>query len=118
MSDPGKIRIQMINKQETTKKFQRKKENFVCQNCGKEVSGDGYTNHCPFCLWSKHVDDHPGDRKNLCKGMMEPVEAYFKKGQWHLVHVCQKCGQRKTNRINERDDRAMLEEIIKNQIFY
>jgi rubrerythrin len=118
MSDSKKARIQMINKKETTKKFQRKREDFVCQNCGKEVSGDGYTNHCPFCLWSKHVDDYPGDRKNPCEGMMEPAEAYLKNGQWYLVHICQKCGLRKINRTSKRDDQAILEEIIKNQIFY
>ena len=40
-------------------KFKRKKENFVCENCGAEVKGDGFTNHCPKCLYSKHVDIFP-----------------------------------------------------------
>ena len=26
------------------------------------MKGNGYTNHCPKCLWSKHVDINPGDR--------------------------------------------------------
>ena len=52
------------------KKFIKVKEDFVCEHCGAEVKGDGYTNHCPKCLWSKHVDVHPGDRAAECGGMM------------------------------------------------
>ena len=29
-----------------TKKFQRNKEDFICEKCGLEVEGNGYTNHC------------------------------------------------------------------------
>ena len=53
--------------------FIRKIENFTCNNCGTFVVGDGYTNHCPNCLFSKHVDTSPGDRKSSCKGLMEPI---------------------------------------------
>ena len=56
------------------KQFNRKKENFVCENCGEKVEGNGYTNHCPNCLWSKHVDINPGDRQEECKGLMVPVD--------------------------------------------
>ena len=40
-------------------------EAFVCENCGKEVKKLGYScrNHCPECLYSKHVDKNPGDRE-------------------------------------------------------
>ncbi|MFA6992594.1 MAG: RNHCP domain-containing protein, partial [Candidatus Gracilibacteria bacterium] len=38
------------------KRFSRTIEDFVCEKCGAKVKGDGYTNHCPKCLWSKHVD--------------------------------------------------------------
>ncbi|HYC79501.1 MAG TPA: RNHCP domain-containing protein, partial [Candidatus Binatia bacterium] len=55
------------------KLFQRTPENFVCENCGTKVSGNGYTNHCPNCLYSKHVDNNPGDRLNKCHGLMEPI---------------------------------------------
>lgn len=50
------------------KKFQRQIEDFVCEKCGKEVKGDGYTDHCPRCLRSKHVDVNPGDRRSKCNG--------------------------------------------------
>jgi hypothetical protein len=53
--------------------FKKTKEDFVCEHCGKPVVGNGYTNHCPECLWSKHVDVNPGDRAATCLGLMEPV---------------------------------------------
>ena len=39
---------------------------------GKKVEPLGYTsrNHCPFCLWSLHVDENPGDRACECGGEM------------------------------------------------
>ncbi len=76
------------------KKFQKRKEDFVCENCGEKVKGSGYTNHCPKCLWSKHVDIFPGDRLEDCGGMMEPVDVESKKGsRFVLVHKCVKCGE-------------------------
>ena len=49
--------------------FIRKTEDFICEHCGREVRGNGYTNHCPYCLWSKHVDINPGDRAAGCGGL-------------------------------------------------
>ncbi len=59
---------------------------FKCLNCGKIVSdsrfmGTENRNHCPFCLWSKHVDIKPGDRAQLCHGLMKPVGLTFKKSK-------------------------------------
>lgn len=87
-----------------TKKFQRKIEDFVCENCGAEVEGSGYTNHCPVCLWSKHVDINPGDRQSGCGGMMEPTEIDQKKGEYVILHKCTKCGHEKRNKTVEKDD--------------
>lgn len=44
-----------------TKKFTKIDEEFICENCGKQVEKLGYTcrNHCPSCLYSKHVDVNP-----------------------------------------------------------
>ncbi|MEK7066560.1 MAG: RNHCP domain-containing protein [Patescibacteria group bacterium] len=86
------------------KKFQRKIEDFVCENCGCEVKGDGYTNHCPKCLWSKHVDVNPGDREEKCQGMMTPISSFLKSGENIIAHRCVKCGFERSNRINEKDD--------------
>lgn len=97
----------MINK--TTKKFQRRKEDFVCEHCGAKVEGSGYTNHCPVCLWSKHVDIHPGDRAAQCGGMMWPERIEIEKGEHIILHRCEKCGHKKRNKAAKNDDfNAML----------
>lgn len=86
------------------KKFQRKTENFVCEKCGFGVKGDGYTNHCPKCLWGKHVDVNPGDRGERCEGMMKPTGTFLKKGENNVVHRCVKCGFERNNKVDESDD--------------
>ncbi|MBI4363387.1 MAG: RNHCP domain-containing protein [Candidatus Doudnabacteria bacterium] len=86
------------------KKFTRTIEDFVCENCGFNVSGNGYTNHCPKCLYSKHVDVNPGDRQNLCKGLMKPVRIESKSQQFFVVQKCVKCKSEKRNRLGQLDD--------------
>lgn len=95
----------------TSKNFQRKKEDFVCENCGFLVKGSGYTNHCPKCLWSKHVDINPGDRASDCQGLMEPVEIEFKEGKYNIIHQCIKCGFQKKNKTQTDDDFEMILKI-------
>ena len=85
------------------KKFQRRIENFTCGNCGFSVQGDGYTNHCPECLWSQHVDVNPGDRAEHCRGLMEPVGFTIKRGDYILAHRCTKCGTIKNNKATKND---------------
>jgi len=85
------------------KKFQRKVEDFTCEHCSAEVSGNGYTNHCPKCLWSKHVDINPGDRAETCGGLMEPVGATMGGGQYNIVQACTKCDFERKNKFNEED---------------
>jgi RNHCP domain len=87
-----------------TKKFQRNKEDFTCENCGTQVQGSGYTNHCPECLWSKHVDINPGDRQAECKGMMEPIGIDSKKGKYVILHKCVKCGYERKNKTIDDDN--------------
>ncbi len=86
------------------KKFQRRIENFVCQHCGASVSGDGYTNHCPNCLWSRHVDINPGDRAHACGGLMKPVNVEAESKEYIIVQQCQKCGALKRNKAQKDDD--------------
>lgn len=100
-----------------TKRFTKKKENFTCDNCSTAVVGDGYTNHCPSCLWSKHVDIMPGDRSSDCEGMMRPMLWDQKKGEERLVHRCMTCGYTKTNRIADNDDREVLVKIAQGRDF-
>jgi rubrerythrin len=92
------------------KKFQRHIEDFVCENCHYQVIGNGYTNHCPKCLWSKHVDINPGDRQESCQGLMKPIDLEQKAGEQVIIHHCLKCGFERKNRVVPVDD---VDEIIK-----
>ncbi|PIR82267.1 hypothetical protein COU20_03890 [Candidatus Kaiserbacteria bacterium CG10_big_fil_rev_8_21_14_0_10_59_10] len=83
--------------------FQKREENFQCENCGCTVTGDGYTNHCPQCLWSKHVDVNPGDRAAECRGMMRPVRVESRSGEHRIVHRCVACGKEQPNRAARGD---------------
>lgn len=86
-------------------------EPFVCDHCGRAValaeSGTQHRNHCPWCLWSLHVDLRPGDRRNGCKGQMEPIAVWVRPdGEWAIVHRCKRCSGVRVNRI-AGDDSAM-----------
>ncbi len=84
--------------------FKRTIENFTCAHCGAEVVGNGYTDHCPKCLWGRHVDNFPGDRENACQGLMEPLGLEMLKGDYTLTYRCEKCGTIKTNKAASEDD--------------
>jgi len=88
----------------------RKSENtgFICNNCGESVlplTNGSYRNHCPFCLYSLHVDDNMGDRESTCLGKMEPigVEYHSKKG-YQIIHKCCKCNVKRLNKIAENTE--------------
>jgi hypothetical protein len=72
--------------------------------CGHSVEGDGYTNHCPRCLWSRHVDLWPGDRAANCRAPMRPVQLLYEAGRFALVHECVGCGERRRCRTSKDDD--------------
>ncbi len=86
------------------KKFKRTKEDFTCENCGFFVVGNGYTNHCPKCLWSKHVDINPGDRLSECGGMMKPIKIEAGKSKYKLTNRCVICGHEKNNTLLDSDN--------------
>jgi hypothetical protein len=92
------------------KKFTKTKEDFVCAHCGVQVSGSGYTNHCPKCLYSRHVDINPGDRLNSCKGMMKPVNLEMDHGEYVIIHACEKCAAVKNNKASKNDS---FDELLK-----
>lgn len=83
----------------------RKTENtaFQCENCQahiKPLSNGSFRNHCPFCLFSKHLDQKPGDRLSTCKGLMRPIRLdYSGKKGYQIVHECQTCGKLQRNKI-------------------
>ena len=86
--------------------------NFVCEKCGAEVEGSGYTNHCPECLWSKHVDVFPGDRNEKCGGMMEPIDSESKNGELRVKHKCTKCGFERWCLLNKEDSLEIVPALI------
>jgi rubredoxin len=94
--------------------FRRTKENFICEHCGAAVTGNGYTNHCPNCLWSKHVDVHPGDRASECSGMMAPIRVSSKAGEYVITHKCTVCGYEKNNIAATEDNLDVLADIARN----
>jgi len=88
----------------TAARFTRMVEDFTCEQCGREVRGNGYTNHCPRCLYSKHVDVNPGDRASGCGGLMVPVAAGIERGAYFLVHRCAACGLIHRNKKSPNDN--------------
>lgn len=93
------------------KKFTMRDEEFICDNCHKNVTKLGYTarDHCPYCLYSKHVDINPGDRENECCGMLEPIGIEKFKNTYKIIYKCQKCHQIHKNIISNDDN---FEKII------
>ena len=93
---------------------------FTCTHCGNFVSagilaaGVNNRNHCPYCLWSRHLDlFQAGDRMAACKSPMQPVGLTLKRsrkkyvsatsGELMLVHQCCECKKISINRIAADD---------------
>jgi hypothetical protein len=89
-------------------------DSFRCRHCRLDVStaapGTKHRNHCPGCLWSRHVDDDvPGDRDADCAGSMEPIAVCVREnGEWSLIHRCGGCSTVRVNRIAGDDNPLML----------
>ncbi len=100
---------------------------FKCQNCNYNISNEGNIgtknrNHCPKCLYSKHVDEQaPGDRASECKALMKPIGLTLKKiapdkygntrqGEIMIVHRCMdsNCEKISINRIAADDKSAVI----------
>ena len=86
---------------------------FRCVHCRFDVStaavGTAHRNHCPNCLWSRHVDDVPGDRAADCGSSMEPIAITVRKdGEWVLIHRCNRCGVLHSNRTAGDDNPLLL----------
>ena len=99
---------------------------FKCGHCHVYISaepmlcGVNNRNHCPYCLWSKHLDLYQaGDRLAACKSLMRPVGLAFKRtrkkyeavGELMLVHLCIECGRMSLNRIAADDNVEKVWEI-------
>ncbi len=99
------------------KKFTRTIEDFNCAHCGAVVHGNGYTNHCPVCLWSRHVDNNPGDRESMCGGMMRPVSVAPDGARFVITHKCEKCGKTIRQRTSDDDNIDAIIELSRNDSF-
>lgn len=100
------------------KKFIKRNEGFVCEHCGKEVRPltNGFCrNHCPFCLYSKHVDLNPGDRSANCGGLMKPIriEQDGKRG-FVAIHECSRCHLVKRNQLalDDGDQKDSMDRVV------
>ena len=91
-------------------------EEFICEHCSKHVSKLEYTarDHCPYCLYSKHVDINPGDRTNTCKGLLKPIGIEKFKDTYKIVYKCEKCKMEHKNIMAIDDNYDVILEISKN----
>lgn len=110
-------------------KEEEKNRGFSCINCRKWIPVSPYTNtlnrnHCPYCLWSKHVDRSiAGDRLASCNSGMKPIGLSIKKprmdkwekevkGELMIIHECVKCGKISINRVLSEDSKEKIMEVF------
>lgn len=102
---------------------------FRCLYCRQVVSafpglsGVHNRNHCPYCLWSRHLDlNRAGDRLSACKAGMRPLGLTIKhapkkynqlSGELMIIHQCTECDRVSINRIAADDLAENLFEIYK-----
>lgn len=95
--------------------FIKNDESFICDNCGLIVDKLKYTSrdHCNHCLYSKHVDIEPGDRKNTCKGLLRPINIITENSKTKICYSCIKCGKKNKNIVAEDDNKDKIIAIVK-----
>ncbi|MEJ7840064.1 MAG: RNHCP domain-containing protein [Thermomicrobiales bacterium] len=89
---------------------------FKCGHCkqfiGAPIMGGRQRNHCPNCLYSKHVDhSRPGDRRSTCQSIMKPMGIVHRRNEDVLIHLCLGCGKEDPNRIAADDNPVLLDEM-------
>ena len=106
---------------------------FRCAHCQSLVSaahwlsGVNNRNHCPYCLWSCHLDLFAaGDRLSACKGQMKPIGLTMKKGrnkyrledrgELMLIHECTECASLSINRIAADDDSESILSVFQESL--
>ena len=107
---------------------------FRCAHChvivssAHFISGVNNRNHCPYCLWSCHLDLFAaGDRLSACKAPMKPIGLTMKKGrnkyqreprgELMLIHECAGCNTLSINRIAADDDSATVMAVFQESLF-
>ncbi len=103
----------MSNRGPRQRAGRRQEGSFRCRHClldvPLEAPGTRHRNHCPGCLWSRHLDGEvPGDRAAECGSSMEPIAITVRgDGEWVLVHRCLACDEVHLNR-SAGDDNPLL----------
>jgi hypothetical protein len=104
-------------------------QGFTCRHCSLYVSCDPALagvqnrNHCPYCLWSRHLDWRvAGDRLAGCRAAMQPIGLTIKRsrnkyagardGELMLIHRCTICAKVAINRIAADDYAAAIVQIL------
>lgn len=92
------------------KLFSKNDNSFICEHCNKEVNPLNYTSrdHCPICLYSKHVDINPGDRLNDCKGLLKPIGIEKFKDSYKIIYKCEKCKKLHKNIMASDDNMELI----------
>ena len=110
-----KFRYDKMEKRDPMKRFNMMDEGFVCKHCKKKVEPLNYTarDHCPYCLYSKHVDINPGDHRNPCQGLLKPIGIEKFKDTYKIIYQCKKCQKYHKNIIAKDDDMNQIIEISK-----
>lgn len=95
------------------KKFNMLDEEFLCEYCHREVKKLNYTarDHCPYCLYSKHVDINPGDRANDCMGLLIPIGIEKYKNTYKIIYKCSKCHTIHKNVMSNDDNYNLIIEL-------
>jgi hypothetical protein len=106
---------------------------FKCAHChmlvssAHLISGVNNRNHCPYCLWSCHMDLYAaGDRLSACKSPMKPIGLTMKmgrnkyqreaRGELMLIHRCTNCRTLSINRIAADDDSETVMAIFQESL--
>jgi hypothetical protein len=112
--------------------FDTMTSDFRCKHCRQYVSTDpilsgvNNRNHCPYCLYSRHMDHYEaGDRLSACKAEMRPAGLTLKRankkygkqqGELMIVHQCVECGSVSANRIAADDDAETILAIFESSL--
>ena len=106
-------------------RLQLPEQGFRCLHCGSyilcapTIAGVQNRNHCPCCLWSRHLDwRSAGDHLSGCRAAMQPVGlttkhsrnkyARERDGELMVIHECTICEKIVINRIAADDSATSL----------
>jgi len=88
--------------------FKMINESFICEHCWINIDKHpewSARNHCPTCLYSKHLDENfPWDRLSKCHWLMQAIDIDYKKNKGNMIiHKCLKCNKQILNKIAPDD---------------